>query len=269
MKNPRIVLFFSLILAQALLGVFASCAGPETSTEELLRETTAAKDVPILLFHHIGTSPTNTRYYASPDLFEEIIQNLHDLGYTPISTTTLVTAIKKGGMLPARPILITFDDGDLDNYTNAFPIMQKYGFTGVLYVVVRYLDTPNFMSTAQIKEMIAAGWEIGSHTMNHADLNQLWKQKRVGQLRDEILTSKTFLETAFGVSVPTLAYPFGRMNDEAGTLAHEAQYIAAMGATGYRWEQGDGNLFCLQRCEIQGTETWERVKRFLPWTDPL
>jgi hypothetical protein len=82
-------------------------------------------NVPILLYHHIDISPTNSQYYVSPDKFEEQMKLLRDWEYTTITTEMLVKAIRKGSTLPPRPILVTFDDGNLDNYTIAFPIMQN------------------------------------------------------------------------------------------------------------------------------------------------
>src|SRR5512142_2277369 len=129
-----------------------------------------AVKVPILLYHHIAVSPVGSRYYVPPDKFESELKLLHDCGYTTISTSQLVRAIMQGAALPPRPMLITFDDGNEDNYTAAFPIMQKYGFTGVLYIVVQYMNQPNYMTVDQIKEMAAAGWEIGSHSETHREL---------------------------------------------------------------------------------------------------
>src|SRR5512141_2014422 len=126
--------------------------------------------VPILLYHRIDISETDHRYYVTPEKFESEIKLLHDWGYTSITTEMLVKAITEGAELPPRPVLFTFDDGNLDNYTNAFPIMQKYGFTGVLYLVNNYIGADQYMNKDQILEMVAAGWEVGSHSMNHFDL---------------------------------------------------------------------------------------------------
>lgn len=219
-----------------------------------------AVKVPILLYHHIAVSPVNSRYYVPPDKFDAELKLLHDWGYRTITTTQLIQAITQGASLPPRPMLITFDDGNADNYTNAFPIMQKYGFTGVLYIVVQYMDTPNYMSTAQIKEMSAAGWEVGSHSETHRDLAH-----SPDSLRYEIVQSRKDLQARLGVPVLTFAYPFGAEDSAAGDYAHFAGYIAAMGASGFTADQGKGNLFLLQRCEIKGSDTVKNFTRFLPW----
>ncbi len=123
--------------------------------------------VPILMFHHIAVSPVGSRYYVPPAKFEDELKLLHNWGYTTISTTMLVQAIEHGASLPPRPLILTFDDANEDNYTNAFPIMEKYGFTGVLYLPYDYIGTPGYLTVDQVKQMAAAGWEVGSHTLTH------------------------------------------------------------------------------------------------------
>ncbi len=219
-----------------------------------------AVKVPILLYHHIAVSPIGSRYYVPPDKFESELKLLHDWGYTTITTSQLVKAITQGASLPPRPMLITFDDGNEDNYTTAFPLMQKYGFTGVLYIVVQYMNQPKYMTVDQIKQMADAGWEVGSHSETHRDL-----PSSPDAMRYEIVQSRQDLEDRLGVPVLTFAYPFGVENSAAGDYAHFAGYIAAMGASGYTWDQGKGNLFVLQRCEIKGSDDAKSFTRFLPW----
>jgi peptidoglycan/xylan/chitin deacetylase (PgdA/CDA1 family) len=219
-----------------------------------------AVKVPILLYHHIAVSPIGSRYYVPPDKFESELKLLHDWGYTTITTSELVQAITRGASLPPRPMLITFDDGNEDNYSTAFPLMQKYGFTGVLYIVVQYMGQPNYLTVDQVKEMAAAGWEVGSHSETHRNL-----PTSQDALRYEIVQSRTDLEDRLDVPVLTFAYPFGAEDSAAGDYAHFAGYIAAMGASGYTADQGKGNLFVLQRCEIKGSDDAKTFTRFLPW----
>ncbi len=220
--------------------------------------------IPILLYHHIGISPIDSRYYVPPEKFEQEIKVLHDLNYTSITVKMLVQAITLGRELPAHSILITFDDGHVDNYTNAFPIMQKYGFTGVLYIVTNYLGTSGYLNRDQILEMYKAGWEVGSHTMNHYDLTKLTPE----QQSREIAGSKKKLEDVLGIDILTIAYPFGAKDKSILASARAAGYIAAMGAEGYTDNQGDWNLFNLQRVEIRSSEDAKTFTRFLTWKGP-
>ena len=218
--------------------------------------------VPILMYHHIAVSPVGSRYYVPPDRFESEVKLLHDWGYTTISTTQLVEAITKGALLPPHPVILTFDDANEDNYTNAYPIMQKYGFTGVLYVPYDYIGTNGYLTVDNIKAMAAAGWEVGSHSLSHP-LNFLALD--MAALRAEIVTSRKQLTSLLGLPILTFAYPFGDNGNSAVDYVHFAGYIAGMGATGFTADQGIGNLFVLQRCEIKGSEDAKTMTRFLPW----
>lgn len=221
--------------------------------------------VPILLFHRIDVSPIDSRYYVPPELFDKELKVLHDWDYTTITTTMLVQAITMGRELPPHPILITFDDGHLDNYENAFPIMKKYGFTGVLYIVGNYIGANDYLTKEQILEMHAAGWEVGSHSMRHLDLTTLSPDDQ----RREIVGSKEKLEQLLGIDILTFAYPFGARNSSVTDYVRFAGYIAAMGAEGYTDSQGAWNIYNLQRVEIKGSETPETFTRFLSWHEPV
>jgi peptidoglycan/xylan/chitin deacetylase (PgdA/CDA1 family) len=222
--------------------------------------------VPILLYHHIAPSPINSRYYVAPGKFEEQMALLHNWEYTAITTGTLMQAITHGAELPPRPVIITFDDGHLDNFTTAFPIMEKYGFTGALYLVYNYIGMDGYMNTDQIHEMHNAGWEVGSHSLNHSDLTKL----DADALHREIFESRILLEQLLGIPIETFAYPFGAKNELAVDYVRRAGYIAAMGASGYTPAQGEWNLYYLQRVEIKGSEDAKTFTRFLPWFgDPI
>ena len=216
--------------------------------------------VPILLYHRIGVSPVNSQYYVPPDKFEEQMKLLHDWEYTVIPVGLLVKAIEAGADLPPRPIIITFDDGDISVYTTAFPIMQKYGLTGVTYIVGNYMGTDGYMDAGQIKELAAAGWEVGSHSRSHRDLTKL--QPDVQYM--EIVEARKVLQKATGSPVLTFAYPFGFVNSSVGKYAHNAGYIAAMGL-GYTSDQGKSNLFWLQRRDVNGMYDIKLFADFLPW----
>jgi peptidoglycan/xylan/chitin deacetylase (PgdA/CDA1 family) len=218
--------------------------------------------VPILMYHHIAVSPIGSRYYVPPERFEEELKLLHDWGYATITTTQLVQAITQGALLPPHPMILTFDDANADNFTNAFPLMQKFGFTGVLYVPYDYVGTVGYLTVANIEEMAAAGWEVGSHTLTHPS-NFLALDP--ASLRAEVVDSRRRLEALLNLPILTFAYPFGENSGAAVDYVHFARYIAGMGATGFTSDQGLGNLFVLQRCEIKGSDDAKTMTRFLPW----
>jgi peptidoglycan/xylan/chitin deacetylase (PgdA/CDA1 family) len=218
--------------------------------------------VPILLYHHIDTSPINSQYYVSPDAFEEQLSLLSEWGCTTITTDMLVSAIESGKELPPCPVIITFDDGNLDNYTNAFPIMKKYGFVGVIYVVGNYINADRYMTSGQIRELLATGWELGSHTMNHIDLTTSPPEQRLY----EISVSKQHLEREFSVTISTLAYPFGAYDCGIMDTAFSSGYRAAMGL-GNNSSQCHFELYALHRLAVRSGLGLDNFAALLPWYD--
>lgn len=231
-----------------------------TATAEWVFQGPDAVVVPILLYHQVAPPKDNSRYYVSPEVFEEQMQLLHNWGYQTITLEMLEKAINDGAELPSRPMLITFDDGNINNYTTAFPIMQKYGFTGVMYIVGSYLGAELFMDAGQIQEMVAAGWEVGSHSMRHRDLTTLDES----EMKFEIIQSRKVLERELGVPVRSFAYPFGLFNSDAVNLTNAAGYTTAM-SLGSSSDQGTWNVFALQRRDVSGRYDLKKFAFFLPW----
>lgn len=216
--------------------------------------------VPILLYHHIGYSlQGETVYYVSPDEFDRQMNLLYQWGYKTISVELLARALKEGAELPPKPILLTFDDGSETTYTTALPIMQRYGFSGVSYLVYNYIGIPRYMNADQIRALYAAGWEIGSHSLSHIDLTT-----RPDRQDDEIVESRRKLQSLLGVPILSFAYPFGAYDSDSLHYVHSAGYIAAMGL-GNESLQGNKNLFYLYRQAIKGTDDLRAFGSMLPW----
>ena len=219
--------------------------------------------VPILLYHHVALLQSENLYYIAPDAFERQMHLLHEWGYRTISVELLVNAIKEGAELPPKPIILTFDDGSETIYTNALPIMQKYNFTGTAYLVYNYVGTQNYMNPDQIRGLYASGWEIGSHSLTHADLTE-----RSDRQRDEIVESRRKLQSLLGVPILSFSYPFGAYDEDSVYYAHYAGYIAAMGL-GNVSLQGNKNLFYLYRQAVKGSDDLRTFGLLLPWREDL
>ena len=239
-----------------------------TATPQLTMQGPGKIICPILLYHHIKAvdlvpiPEVAQETYITPENFRAQMQALKDWGYTAIPITLLVKAINFGAPLPDRPVVITFDDGDISVYNTAFPIMKEFGFVGVNYIVGNRLSADGFINTAQLKETIAAGWEVGSHSMTHTDLtlspNLDW----------EIHQSKADLETALGVKITTFAFPFGVGYDWDNIMNMvRGNYSAAVGLGVYT-EQGPGNLFYLWRRPARYDWDIATFGSFLPWHTP-
>ncbi|MBI5943092.1 MAG: polysaccharide deacetylase family protein [Chloroflexi bacterium] len=242
-----------------------SPAPSSTATNARVRQGPGAVILPILLYHHIDESPSHSQYYVSPQNFESQMKLLRNWGYETVTTETLVQAINEGADLPPHPILITFDDGNLNNFTEAFPIMRRYNLGGVLYVVGNYIGAPGYMDAEQINEMARGGWEVGSHGMTHPDLAALNSQTQ----NYEIFKSRTFLEDKLGLPILTFAYPFGISTCGVNDKVYTAGYIAAM-SLGSSADQCKTDLFNLHRLSVKGGDDLNRFAALLPWQgDPL
>jgi peptidoglycan/xylan/chitin deacetylase (PgdA/CDA1 family) len=135
--------------------------------------------VPILMYHYISELPPGADAIrrgltVTPEIFRAHMQYLHDQGYTTISLYDLNDALTKGTPLPPKSIVLTFDDGYIDAYTNAYPILKQFGFIGTFFVITSRPDAsdPAYMSWPQIVEMSNAGMSMEPHTKDHVDLRQ-------------------------------------------------------------------------------------------------
>lgn len=216
---------------------------------------------PILLYHHVSDAGYSSRYYVTLDDFRAQMETLRDWGYTSITVSDLVNVLINGGELPDRPVVITFDDGNINIYQNAFPIMHEMGFIGTLYIVANRLDARLFINSEQLREMANDGWEIGSHGMSHADLTL-----DSSSMRYEVLQSRLTLEDATDEPVNTFAYPYGKTDEFVTNQVSEYGYRAGMGL-GSSWEHTLGTLFYLSRIEIQGSYSLSKFASLLPWSN--
>ena len=219
--------------------------------------------VPILLYHHIGVSPSNSSYYVLPYEFEQQMYFLHEWGYQTISVELMIKAIKEGAELPTKPIILTFDDGSESIYTDALPIMQKYNFTGTVYLVYNYIGAPSFVTVEEIQELYAAGWEIGSHGISHIDLT-----KYPGRQEEEIVKSRQKLQSLLDIPILSFAYPYGTYDEDSLQYVYYAGYTGAMGL-GVDMHQGKNNRYYLYRREIKGSYDLKTFASFLPWQEDV
>ncbi|MBW7959285.1 MAG: polysaccharide deacetylase family protein [Candidatus Promineofilum sp.] len=243
--------------------------GEEQSTVELIPSETATSEplptpmdiyswtlkVPILMYHYISEPPPGSDIYrvdlsVSPDDFRQQMAFLSENGYTPVDLNTLSLAIVNRATLPEKPVIITFDDGYLDAYENAFPILQEYGFEGTFFIITELIDlkSEGYMSWEMIEEMSRAGQRIESHSKTHPDLTL--------QSRDsiiyELLGSLETLAAHTGYRPRYLCYPAGRYNDETIAILKELDYWGAVTTMNGTWH-GFDDRFEWRRVRIRNT----------------
>lgn len=195
--------------------------------------------IPILMYHKVNPDPRTggLGLRVPPDKFEWQMKYLRKNGYEAITLNDVMDHFQKGKHLPDKPIVITFDDGYQDNYDFAYPIMQKYGYTGTIFVVTKSIGNTNFydvekklqpenkiMGWNEIRELDKAGFVIGAHTVDHPHLAEVAPEVA----RHQIEESKRALEHGLKKPVEVLAYPYGSYNDTVAQITEKAGYRAAV-----------------------------------------
>ncbi len=172
------------------------------------------RQIPVLAYHRVGYTPDNLT--VTPERFANDLEHLQERGYCSISLEEFQKFIDGRSMdLPDKPVLITFDDGYLDNFQNAYPILRKYGMVGTFFVITDMLWAKERLTPEHIVEMAQGGMSFGSHTVTHRALAELDQPS----IYDELVNSKAVLESVLGKQVNAIAYPRGSYN-EAESLGY-------------------------------------------------
>jgi peptidoglycan/xylan/chitin deacetylase (PgdA/CDA1 family) len=189
--------------------------------------------MPCLMYHKIGPRPRGVRIkglYVNPELFETQLAELAEAGF----------ATPAFGQLPAanndaKTLAFTFDDGFLNTFKHALEPLARHRLHGIQFLVADRIGQFNewevqheevrepLMDATQIKEWIAAGQEIGAHSLTHPFLTRV----SVREAREEIIAGKKKLEDMFGVRVRHFCYPYGDRNEAVSALVQEAGYETA------------------------------------------
>jgi len=236
MKNQKLILTLALLLLSAIpFGVYMASAASEKKGE--LSETRPApkawyeqRGIPVLCYHQIVQSNNEEADYAiSLADFKAQLSYLKENGYRSISLAQMEEFIKTGntpnGHPPEKLVLITFDDGLRDFPELAAPALEQYGFRAVHYIYPTYLmaKKKRAMQWSDIPAMEKRGHETGSHTYWHPLLNTLTEKEERNQF---VLSQKKIAQNS-GVSVHSLAYPFGVYTDKSPALLRESGYRTA------------------------------------------
>jgi len=166
------------------------------------------KTVKVLCYHKISDAADPLS--VTPEVFESQLLALQEYGYNVISLAEFHQFMTKQNIvLPPKPVLLTFDDGYEDNYTNAYPLLKKYNMSGTFFVITKLVNQPGRMTSTQILRMSRNGMYFGSHTVNHREMDCLSNQDLIKELAD----SKLYLEWILNQEISAIAYPEGRINE--------------------------------------------------------
>jgi peptidoglycan/xylan/chitin deacetylase (PgdA/CDA1 family) len=228
--------------------------------------TTAPVRVPILMYHEIAEShETHSRLAVSPANFAAQLGYLRSAGFTALTAAELSARLATDtGPLPDRPVVLTFDDGYADFHSRAMPLLDQHGFTATLFVTTGWEQDADMRNSApgrmlnrtQLTEAAAAGIELGAHTRSHPQLDLMPEPL----VRDELRTSKRWLEDEIGLAVPGLAYPFGYSSERVRQQAREAGYRYAH-AVGNRTASSSADPFAVPRLTVRRATTLAEFRR--------
>jgi peptidoglycan/xylan/chitin deacetylase (PgdA/CDA1 family) len=182
-----------------------------------------SRAVPILMYHVIAPPIAHAPFpelYVPKTEFSAEMHRLARSGYRAVTLKRVYDYWRTGRPLPPKPIVLSFDDGYRSHYTNALPVLRSLHWPGVLNLELRNERHSWGLSPAHVRALVAAGWELDSHTINHPDLTTL----DPAQLRKEVVDSRRLLRSRFHVPVDFFCYPAGR---------YDAAVIAAVQAAGY------------------------------------
>jgi len=194
--------------------------------------------VPILMYHYISIPPEDADEYriglsVHPEAFREQMRFLAENGFETVDFYDLSLAIVSKAELPAKPVIITIDDGYRDNYEHAFPVLREYGLSATIFLATEFLDRGNegYLTWPMVEEMAAAGIRFEPHSKSHLDLR--------GRDRDfliyEILGSQETIAAHIGYMPRYFAYPSGRYDDDVVQILRELNFWGAVTTIGGKW----------------------------------
>ena len=265
-KLNLLLLLLNLVLL-GLLAVFMlnrpNQSGNSQKETQTSQSTSTAKwktydepvQIPILMYHAVHvmdpSEASNANLIVDPDLFEAQIKALSKAGYYFLTPEEAYKAFTENALPAKKVVWLTFDDGNEDFYTIAYPILKKYKAKATNNVITDFVKKGNAgnLTVKQMKEMMAHGMSFQSHTVNHPDLSATDKATQKVELTDSI----DFLENKLNTKVNTIAYPSGRYNQTTLDLAKKTYKLGL--TTNEGLASAKDGLLSLNRVRILPTTT--------------
>lgn len=262
--------FLLLVINLALLGilaVFMLNRPNQSKTNQKHAQTSQSKStanwktyddpvqIPILMYHAIHvmdpSEASNANLIVAPDNFEAQIKAMVDAGYYFLTPEEAYKAFTENALPAKKVVWLTFDDGNEDFYTIAYPILKKYKAKATNNIITGFVKKGNAgnLTVKQMKEMMAHGMSFQSHTVNHPDLSVNDKATQKAELTDSI----DFLEDKLNTKVNTIAYPSGRYNQTTLDLAKKTYKLGL--TTNEGLASAKNGLLSLNRVRILPTTT--------------
>ena len=265
-KMNLLLLVINLVLL-GILTVFMLNRPNQSKTNQKQTQTSQSKgtanwktyddpvQIPILMYHAVHvmdpSEASNANLIVAPDNFEAQIKAMVDAGYYFLTPEEAYKALTENALPAKKVVWLTFDDGNEDFYTIAYPILKKYKAKATNNVITGFVKKGNAgnLTVKQMKEMMAHGMSFQSHTVNHPDLSATDKATQKAELTDSI----DFLEDQLNTKVNTIAYPSGRYNQTTSDLAKKTYKLGL--TTNEGLASAKDGLLSLNRVRILPTTT--------------
>lgn len=242
----RVKTMWTVIIVIVLLLVAIPAAGAEDIS------------IPILMYHNIiEGNGRGDNLNVSEQRFEEQIRQLKYYGYNTIDFEEMYDYFKGEGTLPPNPVIITFDDGYVSNYTYAYPILKKYGFKATVFMVADYIDKEGYLKTGMLQEMQSVGtFDVQSHSVNH-----LYRLSSADseEMAYEVGVSKRVLEELLEKPVKVFCYPYGRSSKKLRDVLEKEGYTLAV-TTRYGVASKYSNFLKLNRLRVLGYDSGKSLR---------
>jgi peptidoglycan/xylan/chitin deacetylase (PgdA/CDA1 family) len=217
--------------------------------------------VPVLMYHVVKAPPPGVHLpglWVSGDAFRAQVAALAAAGFQGVTLDRVLDAWRGRATLPPHPIVFSFDDGYLSQGTTAADALRARHWPGVLNLVLHALDEPGGLSTGRIRAMIAAGWEVDAHTIDHLDLTTL----DAAALRHQVAGSRVAIRHRFGVPVDAFCYPAGKFDAAVEAAVRAAGFRAATTELPGAAKPGD-DRFALPRIRVDGSDSTATVLAYV------
>lgn len=247
--KKRVALLCALLLALTLAGgICFAAAGVVTTQEELPPQEEVR--LPVLMYHSVLKNTSSAgKYVVSPDTFESDLKYLKEHGYTSVLSGEVIDYVKNGGNLPEKPVMITLDDGYLNNLTYVVPLLEQYDMKAIISVVGSYTErfsaeadhNPNYshFSWDDITECVNSDRiEIGNHTYDmHKQGNRKGSMKKRGEsteayekaLSEDLQKTQDLLMKHCGIKPRVFTYPFGAVSNASEDIVKKLGFEMSLG----------------------------------------
>ncbi len=185
----------------------------------------SAREIPILMYHRVDTGGGDSGLFVTPETFEQQMEFLKIHNYRVVPLADLVRDLKAGLRIPQKTVAITFDDGNGDNFKNAFPVLRKLNFPATIFMITGNIGREGWLTEEDLRILDQSGITIGSHTVNHAFLPDVSSDEVLVRETGE---SKRRLEEILGHPVTIFSYPAGGFTERSKRVVIEQGYEGAV-----------------------------------------